>query len=101
MFLIAKATFPRSSVPQAAKAFTQLSKLPATVTRQGPYFHFDDNNNIQTTSLYSFSSSPIGHEEKKFVENRLKVFSGVPGFSCTIENWLSMEEAILRVKNNE
>ncbi len=98
MILIVKTIFPRSSVQQAAKAFTLLAKLPATVKRQGPYFHFDENNNIQTMALYFFSGAQIGNEERKFVENRLKVFSDVPGFSYTVENGLSIEEALLVVK---
>lgn len=100
MILIVNSSFPRSSVQQAAKAFTQLPKVPTTVKRQGPYFHFDENNNICTMTLYSFRDPQITSEEKKFIENRLKGFSEVPGFSYTIKNWLKMEEALLVVKNN-
>ena len=99
MILIVNASFPRSSVQQAAKAFTLLPKVPATVKRRGPYFHFDDNDNICAMTLYSFSASQITNEEKKFVENRLTLFSDVPKFSYNIKSWLNMEEALLVVKS--
>ena len=46
MILIVRASFPRSSLKEAIKIFTQLPKLPATVKRHGPFFSIDEKENI-------------------------------------------------------
>ena len=101
MILIVRASFPKTSLQAAARAFSQLPKLPSTVKRQGPYFHFDDLGNIDSTALYFFDSQQLSHEHKKFVQNRLKVFSEVENFSFTIEESMSLEEALLFLKQKK
>lgn len=101
MFLAVNTFFPKSSVQQAAKAFAKLPKVPTTVKRQGPYFHFDEKNDISSMTLYSFGEDSITNENKKFVENRMKHFSDVPGFSYTIKTWHNMQEALLVVQSNK
>jgi len=98
MILIARTSFPKGSLQAAARAFNQLQKLPSTVKRQGPYFYFDEQENINSTALYFFDTPQITHEHKKFVQNRLKIFSDVAGFSFTIEESMNMEEALLSLK---
>ncbi len=34
----------------------------------------------------------ITFAEKKFIQKRLDAFTGVPGFTFSIESWMSMEE---------
>ena len=94
MILIARSSFPRSSLKAAAQAFTKLAKLPVTVKRKGPYFHIDENDTIQATSFFIFQDDQITNEQKKFVKKRLETFGAVPGFTYSIEEWLSMEEAL-------
>ena len=101
MILIVNISFPRSSVKQAAQAFTNLPKVPASVKRQGPYFSFAEIDKISSITFYSFGGGRITGEEKKFVESRMKVFCDVPGFSYSIEDWLNMEEALVVVSGNE
>jgi hypothetical protein len=95
MLLVVKTSFPRSSLKEAAKAFTEMPRLPATVHRQGPIFHLDDDNGyIHSIAIYSFKNSAITHNERRFVEQRLKIFADVPDFIYTIEDYLEMEEAL-------
>jgi hypothetical protein len=101
MILIARTSFPKSSLQAAARAFSQLLKLPSTVKRQGPYFYFDAQGNIHSTALYFFDTQQLSHEHKKFIQNRLKVFSDVGGFSFTIEESMNMEEALLFLKQKK
>jgi hypothetical protein len=94
MLLVVKTSFPRSSIKQAAKAYTQMPKLPATVTRKGPFFHLDDKGYIHGFALYTFQETTITQNERKFVQNRLKIFTDVPDFTYTVEDYLDMEEAL-------
>jgi len=37
---------------------------------------------------------PITFAEKKFIQKRLDAITGVPGFTFSIESWMSMEETL-------
>jgi hypothetical protein len=97
MLLMVKVSFPRSSLKQAAKAYTEMPKLPATVSRRGPFFHLDDKGSIHGLSIFTFKDTAITHNERQFIEKRLRVFSDVPEFTYTIEDWLDMQEALIRL----
>ncbi|MCB2182563.1 MAG: hypothetical protein KQH63_11085 [Desulfobulbaceae bacterium] len=101
MILIVKAFFTRDHLKDAAKSFTQLPRLPNTVKRKGPFFHFDEKGDIHALSMFAFSDPFISNEQRKFVENRLKNFSEVQGFTYTVEEWMSMEEALAHLKKNK
>jgi hypothetical protein len=103
MILIARASFPRSSLKEAIKIFTGLPKLPATVKRHGPFFSIDAKGNIHYISFFKFTEQQISFEEKKFIQKRLDAFAGVAGFTCSIESWLNMEEIldVLKKKDDE
>lgn len=98
MILIAKASFPKSSLKEAAKIFAQLPKLPATVKRYGPFFRFDESGNVLYSSFFKFSEALISFEEKKFLQKRLEAFNDVPGFTSVIEEWMNMEETLTLIK---
>jgi hypothetical protein len=94
MILIVRASFPRSSLKEAIKIFTQLPKLPATVKRHGPFFSIDEKENINYISFFKFTDPQITFEEKKFIQKRLDAFAGVPAFTSSIDRWMSMEETL-------
>ncbi|MBU4260253.1 MAG: hypothetical protein KKC76_00040 [Proteobacteria bacterium] len=101
MILIARASFPRSSLKEAIKIFSQLPKLPATVKRSGPFFPIDDKGNFNYISFFKFNEQQITVEQKKFLQKRFDVFAGVPGFTSSIENWMSMEETLELLKKKK
>lgn len=98
MILIAKASFPPTSLKEAAKIFSRLPKLPATVKRHGPFFRFDEKGNFLYFSLFKFSEARISFEEKKFLLQRLQAFRDVPGFASSVEEWMNMEETLDAIK---
>lgn len=93
MILVVNASFPLTSVREAARKFTLLPKIPASVKRYGPYFFFD-NNVVRALSLYEFRESSITHEQKKFIRKRMELFADVPGFSHTIQEWMKLDDAL-------
>ena len=101
MILIARASFPRSSLKQAIQIFSQLPKLPATVKRFGPFFSIDDQGNFHYIAFFKFSEPQISFEEKKFLQKRFEVFADVPGFTSSIDNWMSMEETLELLKKKK
>jgi len=101
MILIARASFPSSSLKEAIKIFSRLPKLPATVKRHGPFFSFDDKGNFNYISFFKFNESQITFEEKKFIQKRFDVFADIPGFTSSIENWMSMEETLELLKKKK
>ncbi len=101
MLLISRIFLPRKSLKEAAHAFTRIQKLPATMTRYGPFFKFDDNGDIQATTFYFFKDRQITNNEKKFITNRMSVFKDVPGLTYSVEEWLEMEEAVMMVSKQQ
>jgi hypothetical protein len=79
---------------EAIKIFTQLPKLPATVKRHGPFFSIDEKENFNYISFFKFTNPQITFEGKKFIQKRLDAFAGVPGFTSSIDRWMSMEETL-------
>ncbi|MEW6520592.1 MAG: hypothetical protein AB1461_14380 [Thermodesulfobacteriota bacterium] len=98
MILIARASFPRSSLKEAIRIFSQLPKLPATVKRFGPFFSIDDQGKFHYLSFFKFSEPQITFEEKKFIQKRFDHFAGVPGFTSSLDSWMSMEETLELLK---
>ncbi|MBU0910769.1 MAG: hypothetical protein KKA54_05265 [Proteobacteria bacterium] len=101
MILIAKASFPHSSLKEAIRIFSQLPKLPATVKRFGPFFSVDDKGNFHYIAFFKFSEQQITVEQKKFIQKRFDVFAGVPGFTSSIDSWMSMEETLELLKKKD
>jgi hypothetical protein len=52
-------------------------------------------------SFFKFNESQITFEEKKFIQKRFDVFAGIPGFTSSIENWMSMEETLELLKKKK
>jgi hypothetical protein len=93
MIFIANASFPQASVKQAAKIYGEMKKLPAAIQRLGPYFLIEPGQVIKVITVYE-TDSPAWQEVKKFLEKRYAVFADISGFSCKVEQWRNLPDAI-------
>ena len=96
MIFIATASFPQSSVKQAAKVYGEMKKLPAAIRRYGPYFKIEAGQALQVITVYETDSASL-QEVRKFLEKRYAVFDGVAGFTSTVEQWLELPDAVAQL----
>ena len=93
MILVAKATFPQTSVKQAAMLYGKLQKLPAAIRRHGPYFKVETGSEIDMVAVYETDSAAV-MEVKKYLEKRFATFTTVPGFTYTLEEWSTLVDGL-------
>ncbi|MBU0673910.1 MAG: hypothetical protein KJ950_04635 [Proteobacteria bacterium] len=93
MILLAKVSFPQTSVKKAAQAYSSLPKLPATVHRIGPFFKVEPDQDIEVITIYE-AQGTIWPELKKYIDKRFQTFADIPGFSLTLTKGLKMDKAI-------
>ena len=96
MILIATASFPQTSVKQAAKIYGEMMKLPTAIRRYGPYFQVEPGHPLQVIAVYE-TDAAVEQEVQKFLEKRYAVFSDIPGFTCKIGKWLNLPDAVARL----
>ena len=96
MILIATASFPQTSVKQAAILYGKMKKLPAAIIRHGPYFKVEPGRDIQMIAVYETDSAAV-LEVRKYLEKRFAAFSSVSGFTFTIEEWSSLADGLAKL----
>ena len=96
MIFIATASFPQTSVKNAARIYGEMKKLPAAIRRHGPYFKVESGQDIKMIAVYE-TDSAASQEVKKFLEKRYEAFEGVAGFSARVEPWANLPDAVAQL----
>ena len=95
MIIVAQISLPTASLNRAVSVYTGLKVLPVDIKRDGPYFRMDKGR-IQAITHYIFKCE-VSADPLEYIRERYLTFEGVPGFTCDINRWQSLESVVSRL----
>jgi hypothetical protein len=93
MVILAMLSFPTESANEVGKRFLALKPMPDYVKIKGPYVTNTKGEGVQTVTLFEFEQSKLA-DVYKLANDRYANFYGVPDFTCSIQVWLEVTEAL-------
>ena len=71
----------------------ELAPFPDFIIEKGMYTRFSKGVGIEIIQILEFDDSKYA-EANEYIGKRILAFSKVPGFSCSVQPWLTIEEAL-------
>jgi hypothetical protein len=93
MVIITEASYPWSSLFQAAEAMKKVTAPPSFVTVHGPYLTAEKGVGNSVLAVYEFSDDKF-KEVVDYITGRMFNFVGVPGYTWEMKPYYKSEEAI-------
>ncbi len=92
MVLICITLNPPESGKEMIKRSKKVPRLPEYIKTVGPYISSTVREGIKTLTIYEFDDSKFA-EASKHINNLLREFIGVPGFTFSLEIWARAKNA--------
>jgi len=92
MILLGMMSYPPESAREIGKRFKESFAVPAYMTLKGPYV-YPDGGVIKVIALYEFDQSRVKEAEDD-VLGRFEKYSGVQGFTSSVQTCLEINEAL-------
>lgn len=92
MILLGMMSYPPESAREIGKRFKESFAVPAYMTLRGPYV-YPEGGVIKVIALYEFDQSRLKEAEDD-VLGRFEKYSGVQGFTSSVQTCLEIKEAL-------
>ncbi len=92
MVLVSMISNPPESGREMIERSKQLPRLPEYIKTIGPYVSSSVEKGIKALTIYEFEDSKFA-EASKHINNLLRAFIGVPGFTFSLEVWIKAKDA--------
>lgn len=100
MIVIGTITFAEELANDVAECYTTLPPIPAFISTKGTYVYKTEGEPIRAFAIFEFDESRID-DATDYFKSRYTAFSKVEGLQSTVEEWLSVEEALKIVEEGE
>lgn len=86
-------TFSQDVAEDVARCYATLPELPAQVTLKDTFVYNEDGEAVRAFSIFEYD--PLDEDlASDYLSRRYAVFSSIPGLTYTVENWLSVSDAL-------
>ena len=93
MIVMNISSFPLQSIEACVKCLMEVDPFPDYITEKGMYTRFAKGVGMESIHILEFDDSKLA-EAFEFNGKRILAFSSVPGFSCSSQPWIPVEEAL-------
>ncbi|ACN14030.1 hypothetical protein HRM2_09170 [Desulforapulum autotrophicum HRM2] len=85
--------FPQEMADQVADCYTRLPQAPKEVKIKETYVYDESGEDARAFSIFEYRTA---HKAlaAEYLETRYQLFSKIPGLTYSIENWLSVGDAL-------
>jgi hypothetical protein len=93
MVHIILSSYPLQSSQECAKVYLEVAPIPDYITEKGIYIRLAQDVGVEVIHILEFDNSKVS-EAYEYIGKRIMAFSKVPGFSCSSQPWMSVEDAL-------
>jgi predicted ester cyclase len=93
MVKIGTIRFPQEMADQVADCYTRLPLAPKEVKIKDTYVYNESGEDVRAFSIFEYRTA---HKAvaAEYLETRYQLFSKIPGLTYSVEDWLSVADAL-------